>query len=159
MGLKTLGEKRQELAEHLEMETSIAANDGPDVFSDGDMSDVSQRIRNRKNGIQKKKKKKIKREEDRSYNRYIIKVFKTIHPGMQLDKKTTDVINTCCYHILEQVCEEAAKCVGRVNKKTMSSSDLQYAIKFLFPTELAKHAEMEGIMAVARGEGLEHSPQ
>lgn len=162
MPLKKLGEKRNELMRSM---SSIAddcedyedMDAGPGFEQDDqDLSDASRMIRKKKSGL--KKKKKIKREEDRSYCSYITKVFKTIHPGMQLDKKTTEIINTCCYHVMEEVCEQAAKCIARTNKKTLSSSDLQYAVKFLFPTELAQHAEMEGIMAVARQQGLDVIP-
>jgi histone H2B len=65
------------------------------------------------------------------------------------------VLNNMIYDILEQVCGEASRMVGRTNKKTLSSSDLQFAIKTLFPKELAKHAVTEGILAVARSEGMQ----
>lgn len=102
-----------------------------------------------------KAKKSKKREEDRKYHRFITKVFKTIHPDMQIHPDTVNVINTCIYDILGEVCDEASRMVSRTNKKTLSSTDLQFAIKTLFPAELAKHAEMEGIMAVARAEGMQ----
>jgi len=115
-----------------------------------------------KKGVKKtvgKGKKSNKREEDRRYHRFITKVFKTIHPDMQIHPDTVNVINTAIYDILGQVCEEAATMINRTNKKTMSSTDLQFAIKTLFPHELAKHAEMEGIMAVARAEGMQQEGQ
>lgn len=97
--------------------------------------------------------KKIKREEDRRYHAYIKKVFKTIHPDMSIHPNTVDIINTCVYDVMTQICEEAAKMNMRANKKTMTASDIKFSVRTLFPAEIAKHAEQEGLMAVARSEG------
>jgi histone H2B len=101
------------------------------------------------------KKHKIKREEDRRYHSYIKKVFKTIHPDMSIHPNTVDVINTCVYDIMTQICEEASRMNSRTNKKTMTASDIKFAVRALFPHEIAKHAETEGVMALARSEGVE----
>ena len=82
-----------------------------------------------------KGKKSKKREEDRKYHRFITKVFKTIHPDMQIHPNTVGVINTCIYDLLSDICEEAGRFCTRVNKKTLSSGDLQYAVKTMFPPE------------------------
>lgn len=97
--------------------------------------------------------KKIKREEDRRYHSYIKKVFKTIHPDMSIHPNTVDVINTCVYDVMTQICEAAAGMNARNNKKTMTASDIKFAIHTVFPQDIAKHAEQEGIMALARSEG------
>lgn len=107
----------------------------------------------KKHGKEKKKGKKIKREEDRRYHRYIFKVFKTIHADMQIHPDTVDIINTMVYDILERLCNDSAKLINRTNKKTMTASDIKAAVKMIFPKEIAKHAELEGTMAVARSEG------
>lgn len=107
----------------------------------------------KKHGKEKKKGKKIKREEDRRYHRYIFKVFKTIHADMQIHPDTVDIVNTMIYDIMEKLCNDSAKLISRTNKKTLTASDIKAAVKMSFPKEIAKHAEMEGFMAVARSEG------
>lgn len=105
-----------------------------------------------------KKTKKIKREEDRRYHSYIKKVFKTIHPDMSIHPNTVDVMNTCVYDVMTQICEEAARMNSRTDKKTMTASDIKFAVRAIFPKDIAKHAETEGIMALARSEGEQVDP-
>ena len=95
-----------------------------------------------------KKAKKSKRIE--SYSSYIYKVLKQVHPETGISKKAMSIINSFINDIFEQVATEAGK-LARYNKKaTLSSREIQTAVRLVLPGELAKHAVSEGTKAVTK---------
>jgi histone H2B len=140
----------------------------------------------------KKKARKSTRVE--SYNTYIYKVLKQVHPGefggvlwcchdtgkrrrslngnntrswrsigchlcafprsvsaeVGVSKKGMSILNSFINDIFERVTGEAGK-LARFNKKaTLSSREVQTAVRLVLPGELAKHAVSEGTKAVTK---------
>ena len=94
------------------------------------------------------KKKKKKRNE--SYSSYIYKVLKQVHPDTGISKKGMSIMNSFINDIFERIAGEAGK-LARYNKKsTLSSREVQTAIRLILPGELAKHAVSEGTKAVTK---------
>ena len=93
-------------------------------------------------------KKKKKRTE--SYSSYIYKVLKQVHPDTGISSKAMSIMNSFINDIFEKIATEAAK-LARYNKKpTVTSREIQTAVRLILPGELAKHAVSEGTKAVTK---------
>jgi histone H2B len=67
-----------------------------------------------------------------------------------ISKKGITIINSFINDIFERVVTEAGK-LARYNKKaTLSSREIQTAVRLVLPGELAKHAVSEGTKAVTK---------
>ncbi len=67
-----------------------------------------------------------------------------------ISKKSMAVMNSFISDIFDKVVTEAGK-LSRFNKKsTLSSREVQTAVRLVLPGELAKHAVSEGTKAVAK---------
>ena len=94
------------------------------------------------------KKKRKKRKE--SYSIYIYKVLKQVHPDTGISSKGMSIMNSFVNDIFERIASEASR-LGLYNKKkTISSREVQTAVRLLLPGELAKHAVSEGTKAVTK---------
>ena len=94
------------------------------------------------------KKKKKKRTE--SYSSYIYKVLKQVHPDTGISSKGMSVVNSMINHAFELIAVEAGKLVRYNKKGTLSSREIQTAVRLVLPGELAKHAVSEGTKAVTK---------
>ena len=85
-----------------------------------------------------------------SYSIYIYRVLKQVHPETGISKKGMEVMNSFISDIFDRVCAEAGR-LARYNKKsTLSSREVQTAVRLVLPGELAKHAVSEGTKAVTK---------
>ncbi|GER55624.1 histone H2B [Striga asiatica] len=82
------------------------------------------------------------------YKRYVWKVMKQVHPEMGMSSKAMTVVNNLMVDMFERLAEEAARLQGHAGRKTMSSREIQAAVKLVLPGELGKHAIAEGTKAV-----------
>jgi histone H3/H4 len=95
-----------------------------------------------------KSKKKKKRAE--SYSIYIYKVLKQVHPDTGISSKAMSIMNSFVADLFERIASEAAKLSTYNNSKTLTSREIQTAVRLLLPGELAKHAVSEGTKAVTK---------
>ena len=94
--------------------------------------------------------KKRKRKRKESYSIYIYKVLKQVHPDTGIISKGMSIMNSFVNDIFERIAGEASR-LGHYNKrKTISSREVQTAVRLLLPGELAKHAVSEGTKAVTK---------
>merc|ERR1712072_1301917 len=94
-----------------------------------------------------KRRKKAKTE---SYKIYIYKVLKQVHPETGISSKAMSIMNSFINDIFEKIASEAAR-LARCNKKpTITSREIQTAVRLILPGELAKHAVSEGTKAVTK---------
>ena len=85
-----------------------------------------------------------------SYSSYIYKVLKQVHPNTGISKRGMSILNSFINDIFERLALEASR-LSRYNKKsTLSSREIQTAVRLLLPGELAKHAVSEGTKAVTK---------
>ncbi len=97
-----------------------------------------------------KKKKKAKASKAETYKLYIYKVLKQVHPDTGISSKAMSIMNSFINDIFEKVATEASK-LSRYNKKpTVTSREIQTAVRLVLPGELAKHAVSEGTKAVTK---------
>ena len=94
------------------------------------------------------KKKKKKRTE--SYSSYIYKVLKQVHPDKGISSKSMSIMNSFINDAFERIAVEAGKLVRYNKKGTLSSREIQTAVRLVLPGELAKHAVSEGTKAVTK---------
>merc|ERR1712119_50844 len=80
-----------------------------------------------------------------SYAIYIYKVLKNIHSDVGISK---NVMNSFVNDLFERVALEASKLARYHGKQTLSSHDIQSAVKLILPGDLAEHAIAEGTRAL-----------
>eukprot|EP00246_Nothoceros_aenigmaticus_P011206 TRINITY_DN2974_c0_g1_i2.p2 TRINITY_DN2974_c0_g1~~TRINITY_DN2974_c0_g1_i2.p2 ORF type:complete len:135 (+),score=36.84 TRINITY_DN2974_c0_g1_i2:89-493(+) len=95
------------------------------------------------------KKKKVKKSVE-TYKIYIYKVLKQVHPDTGISSKAMGIMNSFINDIFEKLAQEAAR-LARYNKKpTITSREIQTAVRLILPGELSKHAVSEGTKAVTK---------
>ncbi|EFJ53208.1 histone H2B [Volvox carteri f. nagariensis] len=100
--------------------------------------------------VEKKGKKKAKVAKSETYKLYIYKVLKQVHPDTGISSKAMSIMNSFINDIFEKVATEASR-LSRYNKKpTVTSREIQTAVRLVLPGELAKHAVSEGTKAVTK---------
>jgi histone H2B len=85
-----------------------------------------------------------------SYASYIYKVLKQVHPDTGISKKGMSIMNSFINDIFERIATEAGKLATYNKKATLSSREIQTAVRLMLPGELAKHAVSEGTKAVTK---------
>ena len=95
-----------------------------------------------------KKKKKGKRKE--SYAIYIYKVLKQVHADTGISSKAMSIMNSFVNDLFERIAAEASRLAHYNKRSTITSREIQTAVRLLLPGELAKHAVSEGTKAVAK---------
>ena len=95
-----------------------------------------------------KKKKKVKRKE--SYSLYIHKVLKQGHQDTGITTKAMGITNSFVSDIFERMAMKAYRLTKYGKKSTMSSREIQTAVRLLLPGEVAKHAVSEDTKAVTK---------
>ncbi|OXU25447.1 hypothetical protein TSAR_011431 [Trichomalopsis sarcophagae] len=96
----------------------------------------------------KKKIRKKKRKE--SYAIYIYKVLKQVHPDTGVSSKAMSIMNSFVNDIFERIAAEASRLAQYNKRSTITSREIQTAVRLLLPGELAKHAVSEGTKAVTK---------
>ena len=105
--------------------------------------------RGRKPGRFTKDGKRIKKPKE-SYGIYIHKVLKQVHPDTGIKMKAMSIMNSFVNDIFERIAGEASRLAQYNKKRTMTSREIQTAVRLLLPGELAKHAVSEGTKAVTK---------
>ena len=103
-----------------------------------------------KKALSKDGKKKAKKTKSETYKIYIYKVLKQVHPDTGVSSKAMSIMNSFINDLFEKIATEASK-LARYNKKpTITSREIQTAVRLVLPGELAKHAVSEGTKAVTK---------
>ncbi|RUP49848.1 histone H2B [Jimgerdemannia flammicorona] len=88
--------------------------------------------------------KKAKKTRKETYSSYIYKVLKQVHPDTGISNKAMSILNSFVNDIFERIATEASKLASYNKKSTISSREIQTAVRLILPGELAKHAVSEG---------------
>ena len=94
--------------------------------------------------------KKRKRKRRESYAIYIYKVLKQVHPDTGVSSKAMSIMNSFVNDIFERIAGEASRLAHYNKRTTITSREIQTAVRLLLPGELAKHAVSEGTKAVTK---------
>ncbi|RUS16836.1 histone H2B [Endogone sp. FLAS-F59071] len=93
---------------------------------------------------------KVKKTRKETYSSYIYKVLKQVHPDTGISNKAMSILNSFVNDIFERIATEASKLAAYNKKSTISSREIQTAVRLILPGELAKHAVSEGTKAVTK---------
>ena len=91
-----------------------------------------------------------KRRRVETFSVYIYRVLKQVHPEVGISKRSMQIMNSFIADIFEKISLEASKLVRYNKRHTLSSREVQTAVRLLLPGELAKHAVSEGTKAVTK---------
>ena len=94
--------------------------------------------------------KKRRKARKQSYSIYIYKVLKQVHPDTGVSSKAMSIMNSFVNDLFERIAAEASRLAKYSKRKTISSREIQTAVRLLLPGELAKHAVSEGTKAVTK---------
>ena len=103
-----------------------------------------------------KKGRKKKRKE--SYAIYIYKVLKQVHPDTGISSKAMSIMNSFVNDIFERIAAESSRLAHYNKRSTITSREIQTAVRLLLPGELAKHAVSEGTKAVTKYTSAKEAP-
>ncbi|XP_077470451.1 histone H2B type 2-K1 [Stigmatopora argus] len=101
-----------------------------------------------KSSGEKKGKKRVKRKE--TYAMYIYKVLKQVHPDTGISSRAMSIMNSFVNDLFERIATEASRLAQYNKRATITSREVQTAVRLLLPGELAKHAVSEGTKAVTK---------
>jgi histone H2B len=90
------------------------------------------------------------RKPKRTWSRYVFKTLRSVNKDVSMSSKGMAVLNSFVQDIFERIVTEAAALTRFNGTKTMSSREIQTAVRLTLPAELAKHAAAEGTKAVAK---------
>src|ERR1043165_5795354 len=94
--------------------------------------------------------KKRKRRRRESYAIYIYKVLKQVHPDTGISSKAMSIMNGFVNDIFERIAAESSRLAHYNRRSTITSREIQTAVRLLLPGELAKQAVSEGTKAVTK---------
>jgi histone H2A len=86
-------------------------------------------------------------KKPKSFRIYIYKVLAQLHPDLGINNKAMKIVDGMVHYILQREGKTISKFV---NHKTVTSRDVQTAVRLILPGELAKHAISEGTKAVTK---------
>ncbi|KAG7199824.1 hypothetical protein KM043_000483 [Ampulex compressa] len=93
---------------------------------------------------------KKKRRRKESYAIYIYKVLRQVHPDTGISSKAMSIMNSFVNDIFERIAAESSRLAHYNKRSTITSREVQTAVRLLLPGELAKHAVSEGTKAVTK---------
>eukprot|EP00252_Welwitschia_mirabilis_P017929 TRINITY_DN3_c0_g1_i1.p1 TRINITY_DN3_c0_g1~~TRINITY_DN3_c0_g1_i1.p1 ORF type:complete len:157 (-),score=23.79 TRINITY_DN3_c0_g1_i1:470-940(-) len=93
---------------------------------------------------------KSRRRPMESYKIYVYKVLKQVHPDIGISSKAMSIMNSFVTDIFEKLASESSKLARYTKRDTLSSREVQTAVRLVLPGELSKHAVSEGTKAVTK---------
>ena len=93
---------------------------------------------------------KRSRSRKQTYSIYIYKVLKQVHPDTGISSRAMGIMNSFIGDVFERIAGEAGKLSRYSGRFTLSSREVQTAVRLVLPGELAKHAVSEGTKAVTK---------
>ena len=103
-----------------------------------------------KSSNDKKKAGSVKNNKHQAFSLYIHRVLKQVHPEIGISKKSMSIMNSFINDIFEKLSAESSRLCRYGKKSTLSSREVQTAVRLMLPGELAKHAVSEGTKAVTK---------
>lgn len=94
----------------------------------------------------------VKKRHKRRYQfeTYIFKLLKTVHPDSRISAKCTYQLNEIMVLLATKISECAHQFVALRNYQTVTSREIQSAVRTILPEQLQKHAISKGTVAITR---------
>jgi len=90
------------------------------------------------------------RKKTETYAIYIYKVLKQIHPECGISKRGMNIMNSFMNDIFDRMATEATRLLRTMKRRTLTSREVETAVRLMLPGELSKHAVSEGTKAVTK---------
>lgn len=84
------------------------------------------------------------------FRTYLSKILTQVHPDHSIGAKAMGQLNAIVYYIGKALADKAEVMTKTLGKKTITSREIQNAVRVVFPQELGKHGVSEGTKAVVR---------
>jgi histone H2B len=94
--------------------------------------------------------KKRRKKRIETFSSYIYKVLKQVHPDVGISRKAMDIMNSFVNDTFDRLANEAIRLSRYANRATLTSREIQTAVRLLLPGELSKHAVSEGSKSIAK---------
>ncbi|MBN3288713.1 H2B3 protein, partial [Polyodon spathula] len=85
-----------------------------------------------------------------SYAIYVYKVLNQVHSDTGISSKAMGIMNSFFNDIFERIAGESSRPAHYNKRSTITSREIQTAVRLLLPGKLAKHAVTEGTKAVTK---------
>ncbi|XP_020113371.1 histone H2B.3-like [Ananas comosus] len=82
------------------------------------------------------------------YKRYVFRVLKQVHPELGASARAMQVLDMMMADMFQRLAEEAARLSKYTGRATLTSREIQNAVRLVLPGELGRHAVSEGTKAV-----------
>nr|XP_004412275.2 PREDICTED: late histone H2B.L4-like [Odobenus rosmarus divergens] len=92
--------------------------------------------------------KQLNRKE--SFAAYFPRVLKQVHEGLSLSQKTVSILDSFVKDMFERIADEASRLARSSKCSTITTREIQTAVRLLLPGEIGKHAESEATKAIIR---------
>ena len=99
-----------------------------------------------------KNSKKSHHKNYNTYSSYIYQVLRQVQPQMGISNKSMKIMNSFVLDLFNRISMESGRLAAKSKRQTITSREIQTAVRLLLPGELAKHAIGEGTKAVAKYE-------
>merc|ERR1712086_550757 len=91
-----------------------------------------------------------RRRRTETFSVYIFRVLRQVHEKTGISKRSMSIMNSFINDLFERISAEAGRLVRYSKRHTLSSREVQTAVRPILPGELAKHAVVEGTKAVTK---------
>ena len=88
-----------------------------------------------------------KKRRKENYSIYIYRVMKQVLPTMSISAKAMSIMDSFVNDLFERIATEAGRIAKNNRKSTITSREIQTAVRLIVPGELARHAVSEGLKA------------
>ncbi|XP_011809843.1 PREDICTED: histone H2B type F-M [Colobus angolensis palliatus] len=85
-----------------------------------------------------------------SFAAYFPQVLKQVHEGLSLSPESVSVMDSMVHDILDRIATEAGRLARYANRVTITSRDIQVAVRLLLPGKMGRLAEAQGTNATLR---------
>ena len=92
----------------------------------------------------------LKKRDHSKFSIFIYAVLQEVHPGTGMSKKAMGIVNELIHDVFDRIAFEAGKLCKYNGRSTMTSREIQTAVRLVLPGELAKHAVSEGTKYITR---------
>jgi histone H2A len=91
-----------------------------------------------------------KGDKYRSWSTFIYKVLKQMHPSIGISNKAMAVMNDITWYCFRNITAQAEELSAKEKRLTLTSREIQTAVRLILPGEIAKHAVSEGTKSVTK---------
>merc|ERR1711861_22009 len=91
-----------------------------------------------------------RRRRTETFSVYIFRVLRQVHEKTGISRRSMSIMNSFINDLSERISTEAGRLVRYSRRHTLSSREVQTAVRLILPGELAKYAVVEGTKAVTK---------